>query len=219
MRIEQGIDFSVQLDDVPAQARLGLKETGLPLGQRLVVWVNEKRAGTITPAVPGLLDDGFFGGGTAPDGSNGAAYVGWRDGSFSIPVSLLRSGVNTLQFSAEADADGATPAARPAPPRRSRSKPSCSSSATPATTGPTAATPTGPTTGFAAPAPSSPVAESAQGDSEETSSVPEPGAIAAAARRHAAARRQRGPVARAAPLRRRRAAVRSTTPPAANASP
>ena len=99
VRIEQGVDFSVDLDQVPGSARLALKEAGLPLGKHLVVWINQQKGGTITPAVPDLLDGGFL---TGNDAS--IDYVGWRDGSFYVPVSLLKSGVNTLQFSEEADA-------------------------------------------------------------------------------------------------------------------
>ena len=97
-RIEQGVEFSVDLDKVPGLARLALKETGLSLGQHLVVWINEKRAGTITPAVPDLLDDGF-----TTDTSTTSSYVGWRDGSFYVPVALLKGGVNSVQFSQEDD--------------------------------------------------------------------------------------------------------------------
>jgi hypothetical protein len=96
-RIEQGVEFSVDLDKVPTAARLVLKETGLALTQHLVVWVNQTRAGTITPAVPGLSDAGFFN----AAGSPAATYVGWRNGSFYVPVTLLKEGANTLQFSTE----------------------------------------------------------------------------------------------------------------------
>jgi len=98
-RIEQGVEFSVQLDHAPGSARLALKETGLPWGQHIVVWINQKRAGTISPAVPDLLDDGFLALANSPGG-----YVGWRDGSFYVPVALLKTGVNAVQFSAENDA-------------------------------------------------------------------------------------------------------------------
>jgi hypothetical protein len=110
LRIEQGVEFSVDLDKVPSSARLALKEAGLPLGKHLVVWVNEKRAGTITPAVPDLLDAGFLADATAT-----TSYVGWRDGSFYVPVTLLKEGVNTLQLSDEDDADlGLASASTPA---------------------------------------------------------------------------------------------------------
>jgi len=99
LRIEQGVEFNVQIDTVPGSARLALKEAGLPLGKHLVVWINQQRAGTITPAVPDLLDDGFLTGGNAL-----TSYVGWRDGSFYVPVSLLKAGINTVQFSGEDDA-------------------------------------------------------------------------------------------------------------------
>jgi hypothetical protein len=99
LRIEQGVEFSVDLDKVPGSARLALKEAGLPLGKHLAVWINQQRAGTITPAVPDLFDDGFL-----ADGKASTSYVGWRDGSFYAPVSLLKAGINTVQFSGEDDA-------------------------------------------------------------------------------------------------------------------
>jgi hypothetical protein len=99
LRIEQGVEFSVELDKVPGAARLALKEAGLPLGKHLVVWINQQRAGTMTPAVPDLLDDGFL-----TDGNASTSYAGWRDGSFYAPVSLLKTGINTMQFSEEDDA-------------------------------------------------------------------------------------------------------------------
>jgi hypothetical protein len=114
VRIEQGVEFSVDLDKVPTTARVALKEAGLSLSQHLVVWINEQRAGTLTPAVPGLTDSGFF-----TDTTSTTTYVGWRDGSFYVPVSLLKDGVNTIQFSAEDEvpaAAGATADANSAAP-------------------------------------------------------------------------------------------------------
>jgi hypothetical protein len=99
VRIEQGVEFSVDLDKVPGTARLSLKEAGLPLGKLLVVWINQKRAGTITPGVPDLQDGGFI-----ADDNAVTNYIGWRDGSFYLPVSLLKAGINTLQLSDEDDA-------------------------------------------------------------------------------------------------------------------
>ncbi len=95
-RIETGVEFPVDLDKVPTTARLVLKETGLPLAQHLVVWINKSRAGTITPVVPGLADAGFF-----TDSNSATAFVGWRNGSFYVPISLLKAGENSVQFSAE----------------------------------------------------------------------------------------------------------------------
>ena len=105
-RIEQGVEFNVQLESIPSSARLAFKEAGLPWGQHIVVWINQKKAGTITPAVPNLLDDGFL---ALPNTPNG--YIGWRQGSFYVPVALLKAGANAVQFSTEADAppaDGTT---------------------------------------------------------------------------------------------------------------
>jgi len=98
LRIEEGVEFSIDLDQVPGSARLALKENGLPMGKHLVVWINDQRAGTMTPAVPDLLDDGFL-----ADAKASTGYVGWRDGSFFVPVSLLKAGVNTLLLSEEDD--------------------------------------------------------------------------------------------------------------------
>lgn len=100
-RIEQGVEYSVQMDNMPSLSRLALKESGLLWGQHLVVWINRKRAGIITPSVPDLLDDGFF---TQTNAASG--YVGWRDGSSFIPISLLKTGTNTILFSTEGDAAG-----------------------------------------------------------------------------------------------------------------
>jgi hypothetical protein len=111
LRIEQGVDFSVQMDSVPTMARIALKEGGLPWGQHLVVWVNGKRSGVILPTVPQLGDDGYPADATAP-------YIGWRDGTYRVPLGDLAVGNNTLQFSAEPDVVPATapdPQAAPAP--------------------------------------------------------------------------------------------------------
>jgi hypothetical protein len=99
LRIEDGVEFSVDLDKVPSSARLSLKETGLPLGKHFIVWINQQRAGTFTPSVPSLLDGGYM-----THDKAATNYVGWRDGSFYVPVSLLKSGVNAIQLSDEDDA-------------------------------------------------------------------------------------------------------------------
>ncbi len=97
VRVEQGVEFSVDLDKIPTTARVALQEAGLPLEQHLVVWVNEQRAGTLSPALPTLADSGFF-----TDSSSHTTYVGWRDGSFLIPPDLLHPGVNTIQLAVKA---------------------------------------------------------------------------------------------------------------------
>ncbi len=107
VRIEQGVDFSIDLDQPPTSARIALDEAGLPLGKRLVVWVNEQRAGTMAPTVPDLLDDGYL----ATDDKGTTGYVGWRAATFYPPVSLLKAGVNTVQFSVEDDATSTASAA------------------------------------------------------------------------------------------------------------
>jgi hypothetical protein len=101
-RIEQGVEYSVQMDTPPGLARLALKEAGLPWGKHIVVWINQKRAGLISPAVPDLQDAGFF---AEPNLSSN--YVGWREGTVYVPVGLLKVGTNAVQFSTEDDAPAA----------------------------------------------------------------------------------------------------------------
>jgi len=98
-RIEQGVEYSVQIDVLPGLARVALKEAGLSWGQHIVVWINQKRAAIVSPAVPDLLDAGFF-----AESNLSAGYVGWRDGSIYVPVALLKVGINAMQFSVEDDA-------------------------------------------------------------------------------------------------------------------
>jgi hypothetical protein len=103
VRIEQGVDFSVDLDKVPGTARLSLKEAGLPLGKHIVVWINDQRAGIVSPSVPDLLDEGF-----SSDANASSSYTGWRDASFYVPVSLLTAGVNSVEFTDEDDVPTST---------------------------------------------------------------------------------------------------------------
>ena len=104
VRIEQGVDFTVHLDSLPTRARLAVKETGLPAGQHLVVWLNSRRAGLVMPSVPPLGDPGYS------SSATDAPYIGWRDGTFLVPNGSLVSGNNVLQFSAEPDfAPGTVP--------------------------------------------------------------------------------------------------------------
>jgi hypothetical protein len=104
LRIEQGVDFAVQMDGQPTRVRLSLKEAGLPWGQHLVIWLNGQRAGVVQPAATPLGDAGY-------PVAAGSAYVGWREGAFYVPVGLLVTGTDTLQFSAEPDAAPPAPSA------------------------------------------------------------------------------------------------------------
>ena len=102
--IEQGVEFSLQLDGTPKAARLTLQESGLPWSQHLVIWVNQQRAATASPIVPDLEEAGFA---TPPDALK--PFIGWRDVTAYLPVALMKAGINTLQISAESDtvpADG-----------------------------------------------------------------------------------------------------------------
>jgi hypothetical protein len=113
LRIEQGVDFTVQMVGAPVRARLVLKEAGLPWGQHLVVWINNQRAGAILPVAPDIGDDGY-------SESDNTPYTGWRDGTFLIPPGILTSGSNALQFSTETD----TPPASSKPTSEAAATPS-----------------------------------------------------------------------------------------------
>jgi hypothetical protein len=83
----------------PAAARLVFREAGLMWGKHLVVWLNQKRAGIVTPQVPDLAE-------TGPPGVG--PYAGWREGSVCLPAALLTPGIAALQFSVEDDVDPAS---------------------------------------------------------------------------------------------------------------
>jgi hypothetical protein len=102
LRIEQGVDFTVQMDGAPTRARLTVKENGLPWGQHLVIWINNQRVGVVAPAVPELGDAGY------PEDKD-APYVGWREATFHVPAGSLTAGNDTLQFSAEPDVPPVAP--------------------------------------------------------------------------------------------------------------
>jgi hypothetical protein len=108
-RIEQGVEFSVQIDGPVLAGRLALKENGLPWGQRLVVWVNQQRAATITPALPSLTEEGFW-----SETNAAGVYVGWRPGFAYLASSLFKTGANTFQISVEPDTAGTESATAPA---------------------------------------------------------------------------------------------------------
>jgi len=95
-RIEQGVEFSVELDATPSMARLESKFNGLDSGKGLVLWVNGKKAGLFYPESPDLRDLGYW---IKPDGNLG--YRGWRKMSVDISRGLLQAGLNTIQFSFE----------------------------------------------------------------------------------------------------------------------
>jgi hypothetical protein len=101
-RIEQGVQFSLQLEGSPKAARLSFQESGLPWGQHLVVWLNQQRAATVSPVVPDLEETGFA---APPDATQ--PFIGWREVSAYLPVSLMKAGLNTLQISTESDTDSA----------------------------------------------------------------------------------------------------------------
>ena len=91
VRIEDGVDFSVDLDKVPVAARLSLKESGLPLGKHIAVWINvaagrDDHTRRARSARRWFLDRYFQR--QEHDELRRLAH----DGAFYVPVSFLTSG-------------------------------------------------------------------------------------------------------------------------------
>jgi hypothetical protein len=92
-RIEKGIDFSVTVPDKVARARLEVMVNGLPIDQKLTLWLNGVVFGTLAFEVPDLTDPGYE---KAGDGT--MRYTGWRKGVLLISGDELPVGENHFQF-------------------------------------------------------------------------------------------------------------------------
>ncbi|MDD5261478.1 MAG: hypothetical protein PHD76_06470 [Methylacidiphilales bacterium] len=92
--IGDGVEFGVELEAVPALARVEAQLLGVPLDQRMVLWVNGKVAGLLSLPVPDLTDPGYQ---TSQDGKT--SYIGWQKAAILVPNGLLQAGNNRLQFS------------------------------------------------------------------------------------------------------------------------
>ena len=97
-RIEHGVQFVADLPDLPKYVRVQVKVAGLPLGAKLVLWVNEKSAGELSIPVPNLSDPGL-----SEKPETGLTYTGWREASLLVEASLLNLGENRFVFEAEKD--------------------------------------------------------------------------------------------------------------------
>jgi len=92
-RIEEGVDFFLELLSIPELARLQVDLNGVPLESEVSVWVNQRRAGTLNLLVPPI-----FGGGYLLGKEGKAEYIGWRTGQLFLPAQLLRTGENQIVF-------------------------------------------------------------------------------------------------------------------------
>ncbi len=95
-RIEDGVEFAFQLEDLPEMALLRVELSGQPLRHRITVWINDQAVSHLNLGLPPL-----FNGGYRPSGERErlhTAYVGWRSGQAAIPISALREGENTVYF-------------------------------------------------------------------------------------------------------------------------
>lgn len=93
-RIEQGVEFEVELEDAPLAVRLEGQMAGLPLDKHLTVWVNGRPLAPAAPEAPDLSDSGY-----ETDISGKTVYIGWRKVQVLIPETWLQKGMNKLQFS------------------------------------------------------------------------------------------------------------------------
>ncbi|MBV8586365.1 MAG: hypothetical protein JO308_08770 [Verrucomicrobia bacterium] len=92
-RIENGVDFPINIPAQVGEARVELVVDGLPLNGALSAWLNGLFIGNLAVETPDLRDPGF---GVADDGTQ--VYVGWRKASIFLPNGYLQVGDNQIQF-------------------------------------------------------------------------------------------------------------------------
>lgn len=92
-RIEEGTEFLFQIANNPQWARIEAQIAGLTPQEKIGVWANANYLGEIAIEVPDLADPGY-----QQDEANQLIYVGWRKGSFFLPVDRLQLGENRLQL-------------------------------------------------------------------------------------------------------------------------
>jgi len=95
-RIEEGVNFIAELPELPSFVRVQVKVNGLPLKNRLQLWVNDQLAGEVQVPVPNLSDPGY-----SQDWDGILSFTGWRDASLLVDVSLLKVGENQFYFQTE----------------------------------------------------------------------------------------------------------------------
>ncbi|HEX8371352.1 MAG TPA: hypothetical protein VF585_01110 [Chthoniobacterales bacterium] len=96
VRIERGVKFVAELPEMPKFVRVHARISGLPLGNKLMLWVNEQPAGEVSVVVPDLSDPGL-----AESQEGTLAYTGWRDVSLMVDASLFKIGENHFYFAPE----------------------------------------------------------------------------------------------------------------------
>jgi len=95
-RIEHGVQFAADLPEIPKYVRVHAKVSGLPLGTKLVLWVNEQPAGELAVVVPSLSDPGL-----SETDAGALLFTGWRVASLLVEASLLKVGDNHFYFEPE----------------------------------------------------------------------------------------------------------------------
>jgi hypothetical protein len=92
-RIENGIDFSVDIPDKVVRARVEVLVNGLPIDRSMNLWLNGQTYGQVAIEVPDLTDPGYD-----RTSSGIAHFIGWRKGMFVLKGEQLVVGENHFQF-------------------------------------------------------------------------------------------------------------------------
>ena len=92
-RIENGIDFSIDIPKKVLRARIELLVNGLEVNQPMNLWLNGQGYGQIAIEIPDLTDPGYD-----KTTSGVARFIGWREGVFLLKGEQLVVGENHFQF-------------------------------------------------------------------------------------------------------------------------
>lgn len=94
--LDEALEFSFAMDNLPRAVILRAKVLGMPLDATPAIWVNGQPVDPVSVQVPDLATGGYF---KAPDGR--LSYAGWREASVSVPASYFKTGDNSVVFGAQ----------------------------------------------------------------------------------------------------------------------
>lgn len=88
--IDVSMSYGLDLESIPGRARLEVLVQGLPIQIPLTLYLNQERLGELAIETPPLGDPAYL--------SKQSDYWGWRKATLWIPVTKLKTGLNTLQI-------------------------------------------------------------------------------------------------------------------------